>query len=142
MSEDDVTKVKINNQSIGIVGLKRVMEDMAREYAQKSGDELVAELLNRVSKENYIPEGAKDAYGEALLREFNKFLGRPFQEESSEGLEIKILGPGCARCDSLVREVMEVVAEMKLATAMEHVRDIREISSYGVMGTPALVVNT
>jgi protein-disulfide isomerase len=36
---------------------------------------------------------------------------------------------------------MEVMAEMKLAGAVEHVRDIKEIASYGVMGTPALVIN-
>ena len=34
-----------------------------------------------------------------------------------------------------------VMAEMKLAGAVEHVRDIKEIASYGVMGTPALVIN-
>jgi len=36
---------------------------------------------------------------------------------------------------------MDVLAEMTLPAAVEHVTDVREIGSYGVMGTPALVIN-
>jgi len=141
MSQGDVTQIRINQQSVGLIGLKQVMEEMAQEYAERRDDEIRTELVRRVSRRNYIPDHAKEAYGQGLLREFNKFLGRPYEEETSEGLEIKILGPGCARCDSLEREVMEVMAEMKLAGAVEHVRDIKEIASYGVMGTPAVIIN-
>lgn len=141
MPQDDVTQVKINKQSIGLVGLKTIMEDMAEEFGGSPDREVRGELIRRVSRKNYIPEHAKDAYGDALLGEFNKFLGRPYEEEGTGGLEIKVLGPGCARCDSLEKEVMEVTAEMSLSAAVEHVRDIKEIASYGVMGTPALVIN-
>ncbi|MBW1895723.1 MAG: thioredoxin family protein [Deltaproteobacteria bacterium] len=56
-------------------------------------------------------------------------------------MEIKVLGPGCARCDQLEQDVMEVAAEMNLPASVDHVRDIKEIAGYGVMGTPALVIN-
>ncbi|MBW2172681.1 MAG: TM0996/MTH895 family glutaredoxin-like protein [Deltaproteobacteria bacterium] len=56
-------------------------------------------------------------------------------------MEIKVLGPGCARCDKLEREAMEVMSEMELPGDLEHVRDVKEIGRYGVMGTPALVIN-
>jgi len=56
-------------------------------------------------------------------------------------LEIKILGPGCANCDRLEREVMETVNELDLPVGIDHVRDIREIGNYGVMGSPALIIN-
>ena len=141
MAQDDATQVRVNKQSIGLLGLKQIMKEMAEEFAHLSDSEVGAELVRRVSKKNYIPDPAKAAYGKALLREFNKFLGRPYEEEASEGLEIKILGPGCARCERLEREVMEAVAQMDLPAAVEHVRDIKEIASYGVMGTPALVVD-
>jgi len=36
---------------------------------------------------------------------------------------------------------MEVMAEMNPAGDLEHVRDIKEIGKYGVMGTPALIIN-
>ncbi|NVM27045.1 MAG: thioredoxin family protein [Desulfobacterales bacterium] len=56
-------------------------------------------------------------------------------------MDIKVLGPGCTQCDRLERELMEVMAEMNLATDIEHVTDINEMRGYGVMGTPALIVN-
>jgi len=75
------------------------------------------------------------------LREFRRFLGKPFEEEEAAGLEIKVLGPGCVQCDGLEKGVMEVMAEMNLTGDLEHVRDIKEIGKYGVMGTPALIIN-
>ena len=141
MSQDDVTRIRINKQSIGIIGLKDLMEEMAEEYAEKSDDKLQTELIKRLSRKNYIPDHAKEGYGKALLREFKKFSGKPYEEEISEGLAIKVLGPGCAQCNRLEKELMEVVAEMNLVVDIEHVTDINEIARYGVMGTPALIVN-
>jgi small redox-active disulfide protein 2 len=141
MSPDDVTRLRINKQSIGIIGLKDLMEKMAEEYSEKSDDKVEAELIKRLSRKNYIPERAKEDYGKALLREFKKFLGKPYEEEISEGLEIKVLGTGCAQCNRLEKELMEVMAEMNLGADVEHITDIKEIGRYGVMGTPALVVN-
>ena len=141
MSSDDVTRIRINEQSVGLVGLKYCLEGMAKEYAQRPEDEVQAELIKRLSKTNYIPEGAKEEYGKALLREFKKFLGKPCDEDVSQGLQIKVLGAGCAQCNRLEREVMEVLAEMNLVADVEHVTDIKEIGTYGVMGTPALIIN-
>ena len=141
MSQEDLTKIRINSQSIGIIGLKHVMEEMAEEYAKRDDAEVRAELMKRVSRKNYIPDRGKGDYGRALLREFKKFLGKPYEEDAPEGLDVKILGPGCAQCNRLEREVMEVVAEMNLAAGIEHVTDIKEIGRYGVMGTPALIIN-
>jgi len=141
MPQEDLTKITINKQSISILGLKHVMEEMAEEYVEKSDDKVQAELIKRVSRKNYIPDHAKDEYSRALLREFKKFLGKPYEEEISEGLEIKVLGPGCARCNGLEKEIMEVMAEMNLAAAIEHVTDVKEIGTYGVMGTPTLIIN-
>jgi small redox-active disulfide protein 2 len=114
---------------------------MATVYADRPDEEVEAELVKRLSKTNYISDSAKAAYGKALLREFNKFLGRPLEEDTSEALEIKVLGPGCPRCDQLEMDVMAVAAEMDLPAAVDHIRDIKEIAGYGVMGTPALIIN-
>jgi small redox-active disulfide protein 2 len=141
MPEYDLTKIRINNRLVGIIGLKPIIEQIAQADAEVSDQEIQSELTRRLSQKNYIPDHAREAYGKAFLREFNKFLGRAYEDDGSEGLEIKILGPGCARCDQLEREVMEVTAEMKLLAAVEHVRDIKEIGRYGVMGTPALIIN-
>ncbi len=141
MSQEDLTRIKVNKQSVGIIGLKDVMEEMAEEYAERPDAQVRTALIKRLSRRNYIPDQAKEDYGKALLREFNKFLGRPYEEDVSKDLKIRVLGPGCARCDKLERELMVVLAEMNLAADLEHVRDIKEIGRYGVMGTPALVIN-
>ena len=51
------------------------------------------------------------------------------------------MGPGCPQCDKLEQDVIAVMNEMDLAANVEHVTDINAISEYGVMGTPALVIN-
>lgn len=56
-------------------------------------------------------------------------------------MEIKVLGTGCAKCKSLEKVTREVVDEMKLDASVTKVEDIMEIMSFGVMTTPALVVD-
>ena len=141
MSKDDVKQIKVGSHTTGIIGLKNVVEEVAKEFAEKQDEEIQAELLKRLSKKNYISDRTRESYGKAFLREFNIFLGKPFDEDDSEGLEIKVLGPGCAQCDRLEMELMEIMAEMNLPADLEHITDIKEIGKYGVMGMPALIVN-
>ena len=141
MPQDDVVQIRVNRQSVGIIGLKAAMADMAEKYAERPDNEIGAELLKRLSERNYIPDRVKPDYAEAFLREFKKFLGKPYEEEGQEGVQIKVLGPGCPQCDGLEQELMQVMAEINLMADIEHVRDIKEIGKYGVMGTPALIIN-
>jgi len=141
MSQDDISQIRIGNSPVGIMGLRTAMEDMAEKYADRPDREVVAELLNRLSKKNYIPQKVKENYAKAFLREFKKLLGKPFEEETPEGIQLKVLGPGCSQCDRLEQELMQVMAETGIMADIEHVRDIKEIGRYGVMGTPALIIN-
>ncbi len=54
---------------------------------------------------------------------------------------IKILGTGCANCKRLEQVVKEVVSENNVDASIEKVEDIQKIMEYGVMSTPALVIN-
>jgi len=141
MSQDDTRQIKVDGHSVGIIGLTHVIEEVAEDFAQKSDADIQTELLSRLSKTNYIPDVLKDSYGKAFLREFNKYLGKPYEEEKSAVLEIRVLGPGCTQCDTLERTLMELLSEMNILADMEHIRDIKEIGKYGVFGTPALVIN-
>jgi small redox-active disulfide protein 2 len=58
-----------------------------------------------------------------------------------EIMEIKILGPGCARCVQVEKLVKEVVAQTGVAANIEKVSDFKQIASYGVFATPAVVVD-
>ena len=141
MSKDDVKQIKVGGHTTGIIGLKNVVEEVAKDFAEKQDEEIQAELLKRLSKKNYISDSTREGYGKAFLREFNKFLGKPYDEDDSIGLEIKVLGPGCAQCNRLEMELMEIMIEMNLPADLEHITDIKEIGKYGVMGMPALIVN-
>ncbi len=56
-------------------------------------------------------------------------------------LDVKVLGPGCPRCQELMKRTQSVARELGLNCRVEKVTDIRQITSYGVMITPALVVD-
>ncbi len=54
---------------------------------------------------------------------------------------IKVLGPGCTKCRALEKAVSSALAELGIDTKIEHVTDFAQIATYGVMSTPALVVD-
>jgi small redox-active disulfide protein 2 len=56
-------------------------------------------------------------------------------------MEIKVLGSGCARCKSLEKVTRKAVEELNLDARVEKVEDLPKILEYGVMSTPALVID-
>ena len=54
---------------------------------------------------------------------------------------IKVLGLGCAKCNALEKAIREALAELGMDTTIDHVTDFAQIAAYGVMTTPALVVD-
>ena len=56
-------------------------------------------------------------------------------------MEIKILGPGCPRCEQTYRIVADALAEAGVAAAVDKVTDAMEIAGYGVFGTPSVVID-
>ena len=56
-------------------------------------------------------------------------------------MEIIILGPGCVRCKTLEKSVINTLAELDIAADVSKVEDIVKIMEYGIMHTPGLVIN-
>ncbi|MBW2340706.1 MAG: TM0996/MTH895 family glutaredoxin-like protein [Deltaproteobacteria bacterium] len=56
-------------------------------------------------------------------------------------MEIKVLGPGCAKCQETERQIKEAVSEAGVDVTVEKVTDVMEIATYGVFVTPAVVVD-
>lgn len=54
---------------------------------------------------------------------------------------IKVLGAGCPKCRATEASAKEALAELGMTDEVEHVTDFASIAAYGVMSTPALVVD-
>lgn len=56
-------------------------------------------------------------------------------------MEIKVLGPGCAKCKSTYNAIEKVIRENNLDVKLVKIDDIEQIMSYNIMTTPAVVVD-
>ena len=56
-------------------------------------------------------------------------------------MNIKVLGPGCLKCEQTEKIVREAVATAGVDAVVEKITDTMEIAGYGVFGTPAVVVD-
>ncbi len=56
-------------------------------------------------------------------------------------MEIKVLGPGCAKCNKTEALIKKIVADEGVGAKIEKVTDMMEIAGYGVFGTPAVIVD-
>lgn len=59
----------------------------------------------------------------------------------AEGAGVKVLGSGCAKCHALEEAVRAALTELGMDASIDHVTDLTQIAAYGVMATPALVVD-
>lgn len=64
------------------------------------------------------------------------------KETTTEGnAPVKVLGSGCAKCNQLEASVKAALEQLGMDSTIDHVTDFSQIASYGVMSTPALVVD-
>ncbi|MGB6128146.1 MAG: thioredoxin family protein [Psychrilyobacter sp.] len=56
-------------------------------------------------------------------------------------MEIKVLGTGCKKCDDLYDNVIKALSEASKEANVEKVEDIVSIMSFGIMSSPALVID-
>ena len=97
----------------------------------------VSGLIVKEGQETNAPESGCSCGGncdENNDKDINNRIGE-------NGLVIKILGSGCKNCITLAENVKTALDEMKLEADIVKVTDFGEITRYGVMSTPALVMN-
>ena len=140
MEEKDYRLVLVGNTQVGLIGLKEIFEEL-KGQKRESESALKERLVEKAGKKNYIPSSIREDYGKALLREFRKVLGEKVEEKRSEFLEVAILGPGCYSCNKLEQDVMAVLSETGIQAGLNHVSDPNLIAQYGILPTPALIIN-
>ena len=62
-------------------------------------------------------------------------------ETAKKAAGVKVLGSGCAKCHALEDAAREALEELGMDPTIDHVTDFAQIAAYGVMTTPALVVD-
>ena len=138
--EEEVVKIRVGEFNVGIVGLHAALGE-AVEAELPSDKEVAQYLLEQLKSKNYIPPKAESEYAKAFLREYKKHMGEPVEAEIAQGLEVRVLGPGCPNCDKLEQMVYKVMTDERIAGDVEHVKDLNKIAAYGMVATPALVIN-
>lgn len=56
-------------------------------------------------------------------------------------MKIEVCGPGCPRCQETLRRVMKASEELGMDAKVEHVHDFVKMAEYGIMMTPAIVID-
>jgi hypothetical protein len=141
MTPNQIKQITVKGQLVGITGWSEALKKIASADKVMTDEDIKQALLGELSSKNYIPSGALNDYGRALLREFKIEQDLPVEEEPILGLRIAVLGMSCANCTRLETDVRDLLAEMNIAADLRHITDPKQIASYGVMGTPALVMN-
>lgn len=66
-------------------------------------------------------------------------FGKKKMQNTEVSSLVKILGSGCAKCNTLEQNTLEALRMLGRDLPVEHVTDFAKIASFGVMTTPALV---
>ncbi len=140
MEEKDYRLVLVGNMQVGLTGLKGIFEELKGQRRMPDSD-LKQILVEKVGEKNYIPGSVKERYAKALFTEFKRSLGKKVEEEKGEFLEVAVLGPGCYSCNKLEQDVMAVLSETGIKAALNHISDPSQMIQYGILSTPALIIN-
>ena len=138
--EKDYRLVLVGDTQVGLIGLKEIFEEIKSQRGKAESD-LKQMLVEKVGKKNYIPSSVREEYEKTLFKEFKKFLGEKVEEERGGFLEVTILGPGCYSCNKLEQDVMAVLSETGIQAGSNHISDPNLIAQYGILPTPALIIN-
>ena len=63
------------------------------------------------------------------------------EKTKADGASVKVLGSGCAKCNQLEAATKAALQQLGMDATIDHVTDFACIAAYGVMSTPALVVD-
>ena len=130
--------LRIGKISVGLIGLdialNRVLQNPDLDLASA-----VTRVYGEIAEKNYIPANALPAYQEAIGLEIRRLRGEV--QGSTQDSVIRILGTGCVSCNNLQKLMIEIMADLRIAADVVQVHDPDEFARFGVLLTPALLMN-
>jgi len=130
--------LRVGKISVGLVGLDRALNQLTN-APDLDLESAVTQVYREVAANNYIPAHAESVYRTSIAKEITRLRGGVLAHDGE--LVIRILGPGCVSCNNMQKLVFEIMAELGIAADILQIHDLDEIGRFGVMRTPALVVN-
>lgn len=130
--------LRVGKVSVGLIGLDVALNRLAGSPDLEL-ESAVAQVYAEVAAKNYIPTTALPAYQSAIAREISRLRGKVPTHDGE--LIIRILGPGCVSCNNMQKLLFEIMAELGIAADILQIHDLDEIGRFGVMRTPALLIN-
>lgn len=130
--------LRIGKVSVGLIGLDLALNRLAN-YTDLDLESTVSQVYAEVAAKNYIPTTAIAAYQTAIAREISRLRGAEHLPDGE--LIIRILGPGCVSCNNIQKLVIEIMADLGIAADVFQIHDLDEIGRFGVLRTPALLIN-
>ena len=130
--------IRVGNVSIGLVGFDTALNEVLQKK-EISNQEALHILFESIQKQNYVPAGTEESYKEALLKEYQRAKGE--KRRISGELTIRVLGRPCVSCSRLGTMAIDVLQKLNIAADVENVHELDEIWRYGLINTPALIIN-
>jgi small redox-active disulfide protein 2 len=130
--------LRVGKVSVGLIGLDLALNKLSNRPDLDLAS-AVCQVYSEVAAKNYIPAAAESAYRTAIAKEITRLRGGTHPHEGE--LVIRILGPGCVSCNNIQKMVFEIMAELGIAADILQIHDLDEIGRFGVMRTPALLIN-
>jgi len=136
---DMAVKIRVGKFTIGVVGLNAALAEA--DALRFTADEAATRhILERLRAQNYIPPAAESEYLQVIQREYRRprptGCRAPDRGHRCEGSRARLPQLRTARTDGAQAD-----GRGKIAGNLEHVRDMKEISFYGIVPTPGLVIN-
>ncbi len=129
--------LKIGTTSVGLIGLDPAMNQCLNQEVDPQ--DAVETIFSTISTMNYVPSSATTRYKEAILKEYTRRLTG--DAISRDILEIRVFGSGCITCDKLATQIFDTLGKFNLVADIEKIFEMDEIWRYGVLSTPALMIN-
>ena len=130
--------LKVGKATVGLIGIDTALLRVIGEPSLPT-DLAVEQVFAEIEKKNYIPPASIEDYKKAIGEEIAQLRGE--KERRLDELVIRVLGHGCVSCNSLQKMVIEIVSDLGLAADVFQVHDPDEIGRFGVINSPALVIN-
>jgi len=130
--------LKIGKATVGLVGIDVALNRVLREPSLSTEDG-AEQVFAEIEKKNYVPPAAVGDYKKAIRDEIALLRGE--REKTDNELVIRVLGHGCVSCNNLQQTAIEIVSDLGIAADVLQVHDPDEMGRFGVVNSPALVIN-